>query len=145
MINLNSLRVLELARQSKKIRFLIAGGVNTMVGLSVYPLLYLLLEPMGLSYLDVLIISQLICITFSFVSNKYFVFKTQGNLHAEYTKFFVFHAFYFLLNLICLPALVEVFEMNPIIAQTMFSVFIIVTSYFWHNLVTFKPIYKDSK
>ena len=145
MINLNSLRVFELARQSKKIRFLIAGGVNTMVGLSVYPLLYLLLVPIGLGYLGVLIISQLICITFSFVSNKYFVFKTQGNLNAEYTKFFVFHAFYFLLNLICLPVLVEVLEMKPIIAQTLFSVFIIVTSYFWYNLVTFKPNYEGSK
>jgi putative flippase GtrA len=145
MIKLNSLRILDLAQQSKKIRFLIAGGVNTMIGLSVYPILYSLLVPMGLGYLVVLFISQLICITFSFASNKYFVFKTQGNLHAEYTKFFVFHASYFLLNLICLPALVEVLEMNPIIAQTLFSVFIIVTSYFWHNLVTFKPNYKGSK
>jgi putative flippase GtrA len=145
MIKLNSLRVLKLAQQSKKMRFLIAGGVNTLVGLSVYPLLYLSLEPLDFDYLKILIISQLICITFSFVTNKYFVFKTQGNIHAEYTKFFVFHVFYFLLNLICLPVLVEVLEMNPIIAQTLFSVFIIVTSYFWHNFVTFKPSYKGSK
>lgn len=145
MIKLNRFQDLGLAWQSKKIRFLVAGGINTIVGLSVYPLLYILFDPMGLGYLGVLIISQLICINFSFVSNKYFVFKTQGNLHAEYIKFSVFHGFYFLLNLMCLPALVEVFEMNPIIAQALFSVFIIISSYFWHNSVTFKSNHKDYK
>ncbi len=144
MIKLNGFWVFKLALQSKKMRFLVAGGVNTIVGLSVYPLLYLLLKPMGLGYLSILFISQMICITFSFISNKYFVFKTSGNLHAEYVKFFVFHVFHFLLNLICLPVLVEFFEMNPIIAQTLFSVLIIVTSYFWHNFITFKPKQMDS-
>ncbi len=143
MIKLNSLRVFELALQSKKIRFLIVGAINTAVGFSVYPLLYITLEPKGLDYLSILIISQIICTTFSFVGNKYFVFKTQGNLHIESTKFFTFHAFYFLLNILCLPALVEVIKLNPILAQTLFSVAIMVTSYFWHNLITFKSIHKD--
>jgi putative flippase GtrA len=145
MIKQYKTRIVELTQQSKKIRFLIAGVINTAVGLSVFPSLYLILEPMGLGYIGVLVISQLICITFSFISNKYFVFKTNGNLQAEYTKFFIFHVFYFILNLISLPALVEVFKMNPIFAQTSFSVFIIITSYFWHNFVTFKSIHKTSK
>ena len=145
MIKINEYRALGLTWQSKKIRFLVIGAINTGVGLSVYPLLYILLEPMGIGYLKVLIISQLICIVWSFVGNKYFVFKTQGNLHAEYTKFLVFHAIYLLLNLICLPALVEFLDINPIYAQTFFSVFIILTSYFWHNLVTFKTGQKITK
>jgi putative flippase GtrA len=122
----------------KKLRFLIAGSINTLVGLSVYPLLFIVLEPMGVGYIKVLIIAQLICITFSFISNKYYVFKSKGNLRQEYIKFFMFHGFYFLLNLICLPVLVEIFKINPIISQTLFAIFIIVTSYFWHNAVTFK-------
>lgn len=145
MIKQYRTRVVELTQQSKKIRFLIAGVINTAVGLSVFPLLYLILEPMGIGYIGVLVISQMICITFSFISNKYFVFKTYGKLQAEYAKFFIFHIFYFLLNLVCLPALVEVLKMNPIAAQTIFSVFIIITSYFWHNLVTFKTGHKVHK
>lgn len=129
----------------KKLRFLIAGGINTIVGLSVYPLLFIVLEPLGAGYIQVLIIAQLICITFSFVSNKYYVFKTKGKLRAEYIKFFMFHGFYFLLNLICLPLLVEVLKINPIISQTLFAIAIIVTSYFWHNAVTFKSTQESIK
>ena len=75
----------------KKFRFLIAGIVNTAVGLATYPALYLALHPNGLGYVEILIIAQVICITFSFASNKYFVFKSKGNLKHEYIKFFSFH------------------------------------------------------
>lgn len=127
-----------IARHEKKLRFLIAGGVNTLVGLSVYPLLYLWLEPLGLGYIQILLIAQVICITFSFISNKYFVFKTKGNIRKEYVKFFLFYGFYLALNLLCLPFLVEKVGITPIISQTLFSVAIIISSYFWHNFFTFK-------
>ena len=133
----NRIQLLYFAHQ-KKIRFLIAGVINTVVGLGMYPLLYMILNPKGVGYIGVLFLAQLVCITFSFVSNKFFVFKTQGNFRNEYVKFFSFHGIYFAINLAALPALVEIFKLNPMIAQTIFSIFIIVTSYFWHNAVTFK-------
>ena len=116
----------------------IAGGLNTIVGLSIYPLFYIFLEPLGFGYIQVLLFSQMFCITFSFFTNKYFVFKTKGNVKEEYLRFFAFYGFYLLLNLLCLPFLVEVIQITPILAQTLFSFAIIVSSYFWHNLVTFK-------
>lgn len=125
-------------RHEKKLRFLIAGGVNTLVGLSVYPALYFLLSPLGSGYIQVLFLAQIFCTTFSFISNKYFVFKTKGNIKKEYAKFFTFYAIYLALNLICLPIMVEGFRMQPVIAQTIFSIIIIVSSYFWHNFITFK-------
>ena len=127
-----------IARHEKKLRFLVAGGVNTLVGLSVYPLLYLWLEPMGIGYIAILFIASIISVSFSFFSNKYFVFKTKGNTGKEYFKFFLFYGFYFSLNLICLPILVEFFKISPIISQALFSILIIATSYFWHNFITFK-------
>jgi putative flippase GtrA len=132
-------------RHGKKIRFLIAGMINTAVGLAVYPILYLVFEPVGMGYIQVLVIAQVVCISFSFVSNKYFVFKTKGNLRKEYLKFFAFHGFYFALNLVCLPILVEAFKINPIVSQTGFAIAVIVTSYFWHNSVTFKSAQESSK
>jgi putative flippase GtrA len=97
-----------------------------------------LLNPFGIGYIKALIFSQIICITFSFVSNKYFVFKTKGNIKKEYPKFFAFYGIYFSLNILCLPAMVEVLNMNPIVAQTLFSIAIVASSYFWHNAITFK-------
>lgn len=127
-----------IGQHEKKVRFLIAGGVNTLVGLSVYPILFIVLQPVGFGYMEVLFLAQVICITFSFISNKYFVFKTKGNIRKEYIKFFMFYGFYLALNIVCLPFMVEVIRIAPIIAQTIFSIAIIVTSYFWHNFITFK-------
>ena len=129
----------------KKIRFLIVGGVNTIVGLSIYPLLFIALSPFGIGYLQVLILAQIPSVTFSFITNKYFVFRTKGNLKKEYLKFFTFYGFYFFLNMICLPIFVEILKINPIISQTLFSIAIIVTSYFWHNAITFKQSQESIK
>lgn len=125
-------------QHQKKFRFLLAGAVNTAIGLALYPILYLVLNPFGITYIWVLVMAQIICVSISFITNKYFVFQTRGNLRLEYFKFFMFHGFYFAVNLIVLPIMVEVLKLNPIIAQTVFSIFIITTSYFWHNHITFK-------
>ena len=121
----------------KKIRFLLAGALNTAIGLGLYPLLYIVLDS-KLGYLGILVLSQFICVTVSFLTNKFFVFKTKGNTTSEYLKFFLFHLAYLILNLIGLPIMVEFFGMNPMVAQTIFASFIAVTSYFWHNIITFK-------
>lgn len=128
-----------ISRHQKKVRFLMAGGFNTIIGLSVYPALYILLSKFGFGYIEILIPAQIIAITFSFVTNKYFVFKTIGNLKAEYLKFIVFHGIYFFLNLIFLPFFVEIFGMSPILSQIIFSIFVIMLSYSWHTYITFKP------
>lgn len=120
-----------------KIRFLLAGALNTAVGLGVFPALYFLSAPLHLHYLIIFTISQVICITFAFLSSKFLVFRTEGNFLSESGKFLVFHMGLFLVNLAVLPALVEFAGMNPVWAQTLFAVLIIVTSYFWHSRITF--------
>lgn len=128
------------ANQHKiKIRFLLAGALNTVIGLAVYPALFFLAAPLKLHYLVILTISQVLCITFAFLTNKFLVFKTSGNYLQESGKFLTFHLSYFLVNLAALPALVEFAGMNPIWAQTLFAVLVIITSYFWHSRITFSP------
>lgn len=127
-----------ISRHEKKVRFLIAGGINTAVGLSTYPIVYILLKPFGIGYIKALFLASIISVSFSFFTSKYYVFKTKGNIKKEYTKFFMFYSFYLALNVICLPFMVEVLKLTPIIAQTLFSIAIIITSYFWHNFITFK-------
>ena len=121
----------------KKVRYLMAGGLNTAVGLGMYPFLYIAIGK-HFGYMGILVISQIICVTFSFFVNKFFVFRTKGNISAEYLKFFTFHLAYLILNILGLPIMVELLDMNPIIAQTIFAMCIAITSYFWHNIITFK-------
>ncbi|WP_341915024.1 GtrA family protein [Polaromonas sp. YR568] len=124
-------------RHQTKIRFLLAGAFNTVIGLSVYPALFFLAAPLKLHYLVILTISQIVCITFAFLTNKFLVFRTSGNYLRESGKFLMFHLSYFLVNLAALPALVELAGMTPVWGQTLFAVLIIVTSYFWHSRITF--------
>ena len=123
-----------------KVRFLITGALNTIVGLTVYPLIYFVLAPLKLHYLLILVISQTLSLTFSFLTNKFLVFQTSGNYLREIGKFLTIHLIYFLANLAALPGLVELAGMNPVGAQTLFAVLIILTSYFWHSRITFKSV-----
>lgn len=122
----------------KKTRFLAVGFLNTLVGLGTYPVLYMALTPLGYGYLVVLVITQFICTTFSFLTNKHFVFNTHGNYFFEYLRFLSFHIGHVALNFVCLPILVEMVGLSPIVAQLFFAVVVIVTSYFWHDKITFK-------
>ena len=131
-------KVRSLADQHQtKIRFLIAGAFNTTIGLALFPAIYFLAAPMKLHYLVILTISQVLCISFAFLTSKFLVFRTSGNYLRETGKFLTFHLTYFLVNLAALPALVEFLGMNPVLAQTLFAVLVIVTSYFWHSRITF--------
>lgn len=125
------------SRHQTKVRFLLAGALNTIIGLAAYPGLYFLAAPLNLHYLTVLAVSQVVCIAFAFLTNKFLVFRTSGNYLRESGKFLTFHLAYFLVNLAALPALVELAGMKPVWAQTLFAVLVIVTSYFWHSRITF--------
>jgi putative flippase GtrA len=126
------------SKHQTKIRFLIVGGINTLFGWSAFPAIYFLTLAARWHYLIVLVITQVICITFSFLTAKFFVFRTRGNFVAEFAKFCTFHASYFALNIIILPILVEVVKINPVIGQFGFAVAVVLSSYFWHSKITFK-------
>ncbi len=131
-------RVRELHDQHQvKVRFLLAGLLNTLVGLATFPIFYFMLSGYALHYLVVLCISQAVCITFAFVTNKFLVFRTKGNYVPEFLRFLTFHLSYFTANLVALPLMVNLFSMNPVIAQSLFAIMIIVSSYFWHSRITF--------
>jgi putative flippase GtrA len=126
-------------RHETKVRFLLAGALNTVVGLAAYPVLFFLLAGLKLHYMVVLGITQVTCVAFSYLTNKFLVFRTVGNYLRESGKFVLFHLSYFLVNLVALPVLVEVVGMSPVWGQTLFAVAVIITSYFWHSNVTFAP------
>src|SRR5665213_842783 len=122
-----------------KARFLAAGAVNTAFGLAIFPVLMWTLGPRGLHYMGALVISQITSVLLAYITQKIFVFRTKGNHIAEFWKFMLFYSSYFVVNLVGLPFLVEIVHIHPIVAQFCFSLAVIVTSYFWHSRVTFRP------
>lgn len=125
------------ALHGQKLRFFVAGGLNTVVGLAAFPALFFLLQPLELSYMVVLAISQGLCIGFSYLTNKFLVFRTAGDYMGESLRFTAFHLGYFVLNLVVLRFCVENLGFPPVPSQLGFAVLVIITSYLWHSRITF--------
>lgn len=125
------------ALHGQKLRFVLAGGLNTLVGLAAFPALYFLLQPQTLGYMVILTISQALCIGFSYLTNKFLVFRTSGDYVGESLRFAAFHLGYFILNLVVLRFCVESFGFSPVPSQLSFAVLVIITSYIWHSRITF--------
>jgi putative flippase GtrA len=125
---------------SLKIKYLTVGAVNTLIGLSAFPLLFWILDSIGIHYLCILIISQIVCVTTAFVLYKLLVFKTVGDYLKEFVKFASFYLVYFLIGIALLPFLVEAAGMHPILSQFLISIGIIISSFFWHSKITFANV-----
>jgi|EndMetStandDraft_8_1072994.scaffolds.fasta_scaffold164485_2 putative flippase GtrA len=124
--------------RGRPLRFLIAGGLNTLVGLSFYPLLLWSVPLMHTHYLVALGISQVFCLCFAYLTYKYGVFRTQGNVAREFGAFSGFYLFNYAANWAILPLLVETAGIHPSVVQTGFNLIVIAGSYFWHSRVTFR-------
>jgi putative flippase GtrA len=126
-----------LHKHQLKLRFLVAGGFNTVVGLSSYPILYFALAPYHLHYMAILGLNHAVCVPIAFITNKYLVFRTRGNHIREFIKFSTFYNAYFLVNLLLMPLMVEVAGLHPSLTQVIIGFGIIVSSFFWHSKISF--------
>jgi putative flippase GtrA len=123
----------------KKGRFLAIGGVNTVFGIGIYPVFLWLFRDVAYGYLVALGAAQATSLVFAYVTHKFFVFQTTGNIWREFARFSTFYLTGYAINWVALPILVEFFLLDALFAQIGFTIVMIVLSYFWHNYVTFKP------
>ena len=123
---------------AEKLRYLAVGGVNTVFGISIFPLLMLASANLRTNYLLTLAISQAVSILFSFTTYKLLVFRSSGGLVGEFTKFVGFNLTGIAANWAVVPALVEFGGAQPIVAQVGFTILWVIGSYFWHRSVTFR-------
>jgi putative flippase GtrA len=122
-----------------RLRFLAAGSINTVIGVSLFPAIVWLSPWLYRNYMIALVLSQVVCTTIAFGLYKLLVFRTgNGSLLREFYRFVSFYLFNYAANIAALPALVKGLGISPIIAQVGFSLVLIVGSYFWHSHVTFK-------
>lgn len=116
-----------------------AGAFNALIGITFFPALLLLSAYFKSHYMVALILSQVVCTTIAFVVYKTLVFRTQGNIVAEFTSFVSFYLINYSANWLLLPALVELGGLSPIVAQSGFVVALAISSYFWHSRISFQP------
>jgi putative flippase GtrA len=125
-------------RSGRPVRYLIAGGFNAFLGLTFYPALIWTFPIFHKMYMLALVISQIFCTTVAFIVYKLGVFKTKGNIFREFWSFSAFYLINYVVNYACLPILVEIAGLSPIIAQWIFVAALAISSYLWHSRISFR-------
>jgi putative flippase GtrA len=124
----------------QRFRFLVVGGINTLVGWSLFALFELLFgSRIGrFGYLVSLVLSYAIGICVAFVLHRRFVFKVQGNTLVDFGRFVLTNLVGFGLNALILPLIVETTGLMPIIAQGLSAFIVAIVSYFGHKYFSFR-------
>lgn len=123
--------------KSRKFRYLMAGGANTVFGYLIGVVTYKILSP-EFSIWIVGFFTNVIAITFSFVTYKLFVFKTQGQWIAEYLKSYLVYGSMALIGMVFLWVYVDLMNMTIWMAQGLVIISTVVLSYMGHSRVTFR-------
>jgi putative flippase GtrA len=90
-----------------------------------------------LNYLLALLIAHIIGVLHSFLWNKYWTFKSRQFGLIEFIKFNVIYAMVFIVNAIALFVCVEIFQVNPRLAQLLLLPVITMISFFGQKFWTF--------
>lgn len=121
----------------KEISYLMIGCINTIFGYGISLLLYELLKDRAY-LLMILIASNIISISFSFLTYKKFVFKTAGNWLLEYFRCYVVYGLMAIFNITFVFMAVQWLQIQYWLAQAISIVLTIIISYVSHAKYTFK-------
>jgi putative flippase GtrA len=121
----------------RELAYLVVGGFNTLVGLTVFAVLYWSVGD-TIGYLAALVLAYAVGIAVGFVLHRRFVFKVEGNVLVDLVRYTGVQAVAFGLNAVLLPLLVEVVHLPVLPAQVLALGLVVVTSYFGHALISFR-------
>jgi len=123
---------------TKKKIYLIVGLINTIFGYFIGILNYILFYKLiGIFFLSLL--NNIISITFSFLTYKYFVFKTKNKFFlSEYLKSYIVYGLAFIVGTFFLWLTLEVIKFDIFLAQFITIGLTVIFSYIGNNYFTFK-------
>jgi putative flippase GtrA len=123
--------------KGKKVKFLFVGVLNTVFSYINSILIYFFLNQ-KVALIFILIISHLINVTFSFMTNKIFFFKSSSQIRIEYVKFHLVYLVNFLFNIFLLWLLVAKFNIPYWLALIITTVLSVIYSFLAHLKFTFR-------
>ncbi|HCU59191.1 MAG TPA: hypothetical protein DIC64_04335 [Alphaproteobacteria bacterium] len=119
----------------EKLRFLLVGGFNTVFAYAFYAFL---LEIIGLPYLLSLVVQWFVTVNLSIATMRYYVFRSKGDIVAEFIKAWSVYIFLFFANVVGLSFLIEICKINPLWAQGIYLTFSTILTYILHKYFSFR-------
>ena len=125
----------------EKIIYIIIGGINTLIGYSLFILLdlfFLKIFILENSYFYANIVARPIAILISYSLHSKFTFKMSIFNFKRLIKFSSGYLIAYILSIILLPILVEYFSIHPWISNFILIVIFGIVNFFYQKYWTFK-------
>lgn len=119
----------------QKLRFILVGGLNTIIGFLSY---FLFLYIFEVNYTLSLFISHVIGVINSYFWNKNYTFNVKKGSKGMILKFIFLYFSTFLINYAILTLLVEIVKINPIISQLVSLTITTIVSFIGQKYWSFK-------
>ena len=121
----------------ERARFLVIGGINTVVA---YGLFAAFVTAFGGRYLLSLLLSYLFATVLAFVLHRRFTFAVSGraSLTTDFLRFESVYVVMLAANAVLLPVLVELAGWPPLAAQAVIIVVTTIMSYLGHKYFSFR-------
>jgi putative flippase GtrA len=123
-------------QDSRKLRFLIVGGWNTLFGYLSFYVLYLLAAE-HLHYLIIAVIAHFVAVTQSYVMQRRLVFRSDAPVPGEFLRFNASLIGTLLFGLLAIYLLVEAAALSPLVAQAIVILTSVILSYVLHSRLSF--------
>lgn len=126
--------------RDQRVAFLFVGGLNTLIGLFWFVVFDLTVgRAIGqYGYFVTLICAYVVSILCAFVLYRRFVFRVHGHVVRDLLRFCLVYLTSLGISLVCLPLLVELVGLPPILAQVLITVVTTLVSWFGHRFVSFR-------
>lgn len=120
-------------------RFLVIGGINTVLGYLNFTILYFLFHNV-LHYLVIAILGHAVSVCAAYYLQRRVVFRSKAPWFPEFIKFNASLVFIVLLGLAGLFFCVAVLGMHPLIGQALVTIFSVIGSYIVHQHFSFRSV-----
>ena len=120
---------------NKPLLFIFVGLINTIFGISIFPIIYFLVE--GLHHNFLVTLSTVLSVAFSYSTQKVFVFKTKKNFTNELKKYLPFQFLFYLMNLVLINIGVNLLKFNLLYTQVGITIGIAIISFFIYEKIVF--------
>jgi putative flippase GtrA len=126
--------------KDRRVAFLIVGVINTIVGFGWFALFeYTVGRWLGqYGYMVTLVLAHIAAVLCAFVLYRRFVFRVRGHVWLDLARFESVYLVSLGINAVLLPILVEVFDLQPIVAQALIVFVTTLVSYFGHSRFSFR-------
>ena len=124
-------------KNNQKVAYLFIGGFNTIFGYLNSLLLFYVLST-SFDILLIIFLINFLNITFSFLTLKFFVFKSKGKIFIEYFKALFLYSWLAVIGGALLYFLFEILGIQFYISSLITTLFIVILSYYANYEFTFK-------